>query len=272
MEFLIGFEFEFGWLPVIPSEQLAFSKRIGKFSYFENFILKNTVSSLKSYLGDNYCYISDVVEDPTIKFSPNYKKSHYGVEVITKPIDEATAIILCEQILKWMSETPEIATNSTCGLHINISFSQTSLNSQVDYFNLLQNTPQAKILETFNRTGNTYCQSSDLVKFNVKIDGKPSRKHNYTYWLNKIVNTDLDEQFKLKSVIKKSFLKQLKNIGKNISIVDKQSPTDERYFEFRMIGNAGYEQKNGEILFSMQEYKEALKESLILDKKKPSFH
>lgn len=283
MDFLIGYEFEFGWE---PTEKVSKPKNISKARYFEHFIFMNVKASLKSFLGVQYKFIENITDDPSIAFNKNFREGHFGVEVVTKPLEEKESIKLFKNILLWMQQTVNIITNDTCALHINISCTDKKINKKIDYFSLLYYTPQDETLKQFNRVGNVYCQSTHSRKFSLKVNNRRTVSKTFENWLNHIhkesisVTTYEFSNFKLDGqkkrarllfpdkkesyeLIKSTFLNALCNVEKNIAIVEKFSPKNKRYFEFRMIGNTDYEYKEKEILSCFKNFKIALTKSAI---------
>jgi hypothetical protein len=285
MDFLIGYEFEFGWEPVDKVTTPKKSKNIPKLDYFEQFILLDVKSSLKKFLVSQYKSISGITDDPSIKFNKNFRQGHFGVEVITKPLEEKESILLLKNILIWLQQTPNIITNDTCALHVNISCIDKKHNKKLDYFSILHYTPQKQILKKFNRIGNLYCQSTFTRKFPLNANNRRTITKTFDKWISKIYkdsisvttyefsNFKLDGQKKRAKIffpnkkeayemIKTTFLSALGSVDKNIAVVEKWSPTKKRYFEFRMIGNTNYEYKEKEILSCIEQFKKSLQNSI----------
>lgn len=285
MDFLIGYEFEFGWEPADKVDKPKKSKNIPKISYFEQFILGDVKNSLKKFLGSQYKCISGITDDPSIQFNKNFRHGHFGVEVITKPLQEKESILLLKNILVWMQQTPNIITNDTCALHINISCIDKKINKKLDYFSILHHTPQEQILKKFNRVGNIYCQSTVKRKFPLSVKNRRTITKTFDNWISQIrkdsiyvttyefSNFKLDGQKKRAKIffpnkpaayqmIKSTFLSALCSVDKNIAVVEKCSPTKKRYFEFRMIGNTDYQDKGKEIISCIDKFKKALQNSI----------
>lgn len=286
MDFLIGYEFEFGWKPIDEANQPKKSKNISKINYFEQFILGDVKTSLKKFLGSKYKCISGITDDPSIQFNKNFRHGHFGVEIITKPLEEKESIILLKNILIWMQQTSNITTNDTCALHVNISCVDGKINRKLDYFSILYYTPQDEVLKNFNRIGNLYCQSTYTRKFPLSVNNRRTVTKTFRSWLNcikkdsisvttyRFSNFKLDEEKKRARInfpnkkeayemIKSSFLSSLGNAHKNIAVAEKISPSKKRYFEFRMIGNTGYEYKTEEVITCIDKFKNALTTSII---------
>lgn len=189
-----------------------------------------------------------------------------------------------------MKENKKIKTNSTCSLHINISFLDEHKSEQIDYLNLINLVPQSEILNEFKRAKNNYCINTFNKKFSIITNGKISKERSYFYWINKkhnykslkflsnkinygyliynknnqktISKVSFNSEFEYENFIKKSFINRLNISGKNISIIDKRNIINQRYFEFRMIGNKDYELKKEYILLSIDKFIDSIRKSL----------
>lgn len=286
-DFLVGFEFEFGWLP----SSFVSKKPSSKPHYFENHILPEVeVSISKSFPHD----ILDIKEDCTLKFNQNLKYWHtyYGVEVVSMPLPEKEALDFLSRFISWLNEQPNIQINQTCSLHLNINFKDSKLNHKIDYWKLLDDFPQEKILTLFNRQKNEYCKNSKKIKISYEEFCCLSKERTLDYWKNKIQSWKNKENIYLK-MIKKSFgseryeiskqtkkiIKLRKNIeemlpiiqenfqerilsmNKNLSIVKKNESNP--YYEFRMIGNKNYHRREKDILLTLNLCKKYIYQSLI---------
>jgi len=286
MEFLIGFEFEFGWEPGFDAKKPKGSKYIPKITYFENFIYVDVKNSLKKFLGSQYKFIAEITDDPSISFNKNFRNGHFGVEVVTKPLEEILAIEIFSKILDWMRTTHNIITNNTCALHVNISVKDKKINNRIDYFSVITNTPQNRILRQYGRLGNVYCQATSKRKFSLQINKRRTVLKSFDRWIKRLdkdyiyvttyqfSNFKLDGEKKISKIyfdnksesyemIKEAFINSLRNVDKNIAVVEKKSPTNQKYFEFRMIGNTDYEYKEQHIYKCIAIFKNAIKKSII---------
>jgi len=289
MTIIIGFEFEFGWLPEIQSN-MSIAKKTKKPIYFEKHIYPEVYQEINDYFSNSSQIISEIKEDPTIKFSKKYYDNFYGVEVVTNPVNYDNAKIFLVSFLDWMKENKKIKTNSTCSLHINISFLDEHKSEQIDYLNLINLVPQSEILNEFKRAKNNYCINTFNKKFSIIINGNISKERSYFYWINKkhnykslkflsnkinygcliynknnpktISKLSFNSECEYENFIKKSFINRLNISGKNISIVDKRNIINQRYFEFRMIGNKDYELKKEYILLSIDKFIDSIRKSL----------
>ena len=267
MNFLIGLEFEFGWK--VSSTNYYFYKN-------ETFL--NIKQELEKTFGRNWTSnIQEFTQDGSLQFKTK-KESYYGIELITKPMKESIAIKFCKDMLKWMQNNEKVCTNKTCGLHVNISILNKKIKKNqlnIDYYNLLSITPQKELLQLFGREQNKYCQISENKKFSLIINNKETNKNNLKYWLKYLKNSTIKvnsknhneelisvnnkkEFFKL---IKKSYLDRLSQIPKRISIVEKVN-NEEKYYEFRIIGNSNYEYRYKDIIKCINIFKESIKKSI----------
>jgi hypothetical protein len=172
---------------------------------------------------------------------------------------------------------------------VNLSFKDKKLNNQLDYFSILINTPQDIILEQFNRVKNSYCKSTNKHKFSLPLKtNRITMPNTIDFWLDKLMYQSatitsikptfwlangkkeqykketifFDEQNKAFSLIKNSFLKELKNNSKKIAIVEKTNISNVRYFEFRMIGNTNYQSRFSEIKKNINTFRQILRKSI----------
>lgn len=280
MQFLIGFEFEFGWLPQTNKKHAPY--------FMSEVVFREVRKNLKEFFKEDISFIKTIEDDVSITFAKNQPQSYYGVEVVTNPMPEEIAIDFCKKMLFWMKNHQHVATNKTCSLHVNMSIKDKKINNQIDYFSVLQHTPQNEILQQYERTKNSYCKSTREMKFNLNIGSYASKSRTFEYWLNKIkagkismitVKPNLygfnvpKSKIQKKTIvfkdkviwaelIKERFLQSLEHEDKAIAIVEKMSPTNARYFEFRMIGNTDYQLRWTEIKKNINSFKQALKKSV----------
>ncbi len=278
MDILIGFEFEFGW------------KRISNRSYEYDFQVFNRVKKeIKKELGNDFFKnIHDVVTDGSLSFAKK-EGDICGVEVVTKPMEESFAIEFCKAFLKWMKKENRVITNSTCSLHVNLNFKNKKINEKIDYFSLLQKTPEKLILEMFGRQKNQYCIASVDKKFGLRIKNKVTPRHTIDYWLKKIGDRHLNtvlrnnhphlykknpykgkkETIFFKSedefleIVKESYIERVEAESKGTAVVEKRGIRNSKYYEFRMVGNANYERRYSDIKKSIIYCKKALIKSVV---------
>lgn len=283
-DFLIGFEFEFGWLP----SHFPIKKPKSKPQFFEHFIFPEVKSLLdKSFPGIEL----EIKEDCTLKFNPHLKywQTYYGVEVVSLPMSEDKAVLFLTQFITWLQSQKNIQINKTCSLHLNLNFIDKEINHKIDYWKLLSQYPQDKTLKLFNRQKNEYCQNTHLVKIGLEENSFISKERTLSYWKNKL--SSVTDSFKLKMIEKtfnseryefskqlkqikvisqnthsifnsldNSFKKKIHSMKKNLSIVKKNETNP--YYEFRMIGNKDYHLKMQDILDTLSLSKESLIKSI----------
>jgi hypothetical protein len=274
MQFLIGFEFEFGW-------------EIDPKKYYQYDTFSQIKKELKKTFGREW--ISNILHfthDGSLSF-PRNKGGHYGVELVTKPMKEEVAISFCKDMLNWMKNHPRVITNKTCSLHVNINFLDKKLNRKIDYYQVLCNTPQKDILRFFGREKNTYCTNSEDKKFSLIINNKETPRHKIDYWMKSLSKltykttlkkpypnlykknpykaishtikfSDENEFFEL---IKKSYINRVSQSPKGLAIVEKEQKNN-KYYEFRMIGNSDYEAQYRYIKKCITIFKKSLKSAL----------
>ena len=96
--------------------------------------------------------------DPSI--SCNHMKN--TVEIKTPPTPFGQAMTKLKKAFKFFQDN-EVVTNSTTGLHINMSFAKQSRNYQIDGFKLQVIMDDLKWLKKFNREDISYCVSPKVT-------------------------------------------------------------------------------------------------------------
>lgn len=293
-QFLIGFEFEFGWLP----NKFPMKKPKSKPDYFEKFILPDVKSVLDFQFPNTTL---EIKEDCTLKFlsskdireGKKYWQTYYGVEVVTLPMEELEAIVFLQNFLSWLNSLDNIKINKSCSLHLNINFNSKKTNQNIDYWKLLDIYPQEHSLSLFNRQKNEYCQNSHSIKFGFEENGYVSKSRTFSHWSEQINKWKNKKSIRKLSMIKKSFGSEMYEISKqpksvqqlttpiesmddiifklfqkrilgmlkNVSIVHKNKDTNP-YFEFRMIGNIDYHKRESDILDTLELSKNYLMKSI----------
>lgn len=273
---MIGFEFEFGWSPIKKTTNRPKSKS----AYFETVIYPEVMQALEQSFEEKL----ECVEDCTVRFDQKtqYWKSSFGAEVVTQPMHENDAIDFLQKFLNWMSAHPQVSTNNTCSLHVNVSFKDKTINKSVSYWELLQVCPQEEILKSFSRTNNKFSRPFSKVKFALRAQNRCTMLKTHKQWnilsqrnfsnieLKSIplvygwesyeINKDKASKYlfelntkQFKKALSLELDHTLKNAKKSLAIVEKQGQTG-KYFEFRMIGGSGYETKVDEIFDTLQVY------------------
>lgn len=286
---IIGFEFEFGWLPsTFPTK-----KPKSKPQFFQNFIFPEVKQSLDVAFETLNL---EIKEDCTLSFHPEFKywQTYYGVEVVSLPMEEKEAIEFLHKFISWLNTQSNIEINKTCSIHVNMSFRDKSLNKQVDYWQLLDNYPQHETLSLFNRQNNEYCKNSHRIKFGYEENNFVSKEKTMNEWIKQISSwksknkpirklkmieksfwgeryefSKQDKKFETIQLIPEDMLveisalfkKRINGLRKNVSIVLKGE--DSPYFEFRMIGNVDYHKRTNDILTTIKNYRQHLLQSVV---------
>jgi len=200
-------------------------------------------------------------------------------EIVTPPTPRKEAMRQLEALLVWMQGY--CITDHTCGLHVNISFTNPQLTSRVSYLHLVRLLPQTKILKIFDRDGNKYCSaintkkrvhgswSTEKIKRAI-VQRFASKNKALTYdKVLSIINgpdsvlADILRQGLLESVDEALF-KQLQYKDKDIFVVDRNPfSKTKRYFEFRGIGNDDYQFRVDEIVETIQVFIDTLEQSVV---------
>lgn len=145
----------------------------------------------------------DLAEDDT------YDDFH-SFELITPIVDSDISVDILSQVLATFNKIG-LSTNSTCGLHVNISFDGIE---EVTPFSLITNLDELAVLRDFDREENKFCKP--YVE---------SMKHMAENDFNKFVwSLDGDDQ-------------------KNVSINFNKLKAGNPYLEFRMTGGDNYHEK-----------------------------
>jgi hypothetical protein len=116
--------------------------------HWTSFLLKGHI---KRTLRKDYQF--KIVEDTSLNMR-GFKRHMECMEIVTEPYPEQESMRLLECIFDWMQEH-ECATNSSTGLHINISFADSPL--YVDPLILLANLEDYHIAQQFRRECNSFC-------------------------------------------------------------------------------------------------------------------
>lgn len=283
---IIGFEFEFGWTPLAKVDHRPKSKTV----YFENIICPEVQAALAHSFNEEL----SCVEDCTVRFdqSVSYWKTSFGAEVVTKPMPLNRAIVFLNDFLDWMSNHPQVVTNETCSLHINISYVNSELNKQINYWDLLQNCPQEEILKKYSRLNNKFCRPFSKLKYALRSESHCTSLKTYKQWqrieqrrflkialkaVPLVYGWESYEGNKDKAVtrvfelstrqlnkkLSEELMHTLTNSKKSLAIVQKSGVAGD-YYEFRMIGGKSYETKKEEIFDTLQTYLLSIESSCTL--------
>lgn len=108
---------------------------------------------VKKMLGEGYEFT--IVDDESLNMR-GFRRHLECMEIVTPPYESSKAIKFLECIFSWM-RMENCATNTSTGLHINMSFKKKELNSKIDPVQLLANLQDLDIAKFYNRDYNQYC-------------------------------------------------------------------------------------------------------------------
>jgi hypothetical protein len=167
------------------------------------------------------------------------KHFRFGHELVTPPLDYKDAIRKLNDVLAWMLDKQH-CTNRTTALHVNLSFTDKNCSRKVDPVKLIVFTPCNEMLAQYKRQRNIYCKSYD---------------NDFARWSRRLVQ---EGQTSWKQAVNHFNLRlQLAADSKYRAISFHTNPKNP-YFEFRMIGNTGYQNRFAEIKLNIDEMVEAL--------------
>lgn len=170
-----------------------------------------------------------VVDDQTI--SPS------GVELVSPVFNYNQAIRNLEIVMTMINESPDMVTNDSTGLHVNIG----TINdiNQIDLLKLLVFSGESRVLDVFDRSNNTYTEENltKLINDLRRMD-KEGGAPNYQAEFNKVI-ASLNE-IVLKTANKYRFI--------NLAKLPKLG-----YIEFRGMGG-DYASKGKEIVQNINRF------------------
>jgi hypothetical protein len=163
----------------------------------------------------------------------------FGHELVTPCLPYKHGLQRLAEVLSWIGERRH-RTNRTTGLHVNLSFIDIQRNKNVDPVKLIVFTPCNEFLAQYKRQRNIFCKSydSDFKKWT-----RHTKRQHITSWKQaaKVLQMRL----------------QMSPDSKYRAISFHTAPANP-YFEFRMIGNTGYENRFAEIRLNIEEMVEAM--------------
>jgi hypothetical protein len=212
------------------------------------------------------------VDDESL--SAGNHKELYCVEIVTYPFEEEVADNVLQCILGWASANG-CKSNSTTGLHVNLSFKEKKLNHALNPLMMIINTPENDIAQYFKRTTNVYCVS--WVKELTKLWNMCQKSYkNHVSWvgfnISEFYMMEVENFMKLvcsqiyptrhnEDAPSQKLFKKL--IVKFHSINFLKFAYDD-YVEFRLTGGKNYHEDPA-IFHSIQLYKQAMLASLETD-------
>lgn len=280
--FLLGHELEMYFLLSVEEEDILPS--------LNNFLTKKYEKKDLKFL--KKCTL---VDDKTLgELYYENGRTYFSKELITPPIPAKLSKEILKDIFAWMGEI-KARTSSDCGLHLNYSFID---NREVDYHQLLALVPQKKLLTQFGRENNLHTQSTKQLITQEKFFLKEEIRFHVSDVLDK--STYLDQAFKkflknenihiskfkefvdtqklakfLNKEIEKVALNKINDLlsekKKSHSIVQKTNKKKQKYYEFRITGNAGYELQYDTIISTSDNFEKALLKSSKINKNNKLF-
>ncbi len=160
-------------------------------------------------------------------------------ELVTPPLTYRKSIHCIESIFNWM-DYEACKTNSTTGLHVNISFIKRERNLKIDPVKLIMFTPCNEILSQYKRQRNEYCRSYD---------------QDFKKWA-RFLKT---ENAKDSSDVARIFADRLKrSCNSKHRAVSYRLDASNPYVEFRMIGNKDYHKRLSEVKLNIEQMIQAM--------------
>jgi hypothetical protein len=95
------------------------------------------------------------------------KPSEYGLEIVLAHAPGPQALAEIGDILKALSNSDGIRTDSTCGFHLNASFANPRHNSSAVLARVSDFVPTTALLRLFRRAANEYCPDNALMGFDI---------------------------------------------------------------------------------------------------------
>ncbi len=205
--------------------------------------------ALQERLGSGSSKLFSIQEDCSL----SARGAWTGWEIVTIPLPEAQSKALCSKILRWVASREDCKTDSQCGLHVNISFSRDSRTRKIDFFDLISAAPISRILELFGRERCKWALDPNFWRVeDLLLELSPD-----------IGDIALGEDWAreaAESILRAAKSKARKTLRENpkaSAVVDRRG-NGRRYFEFRMMGNAGYEKRWADISRSVRSLQRAM--------------
>jgi hypothetical protein len=230
--------------------------------YYNYFIGQMT----QHFPGRNWEELCKAAEDGSIHDDDKYR----GLEIVVQYQKGVDAIGILREICTVLS-LPQFKTNNTCGLHANVSYTESAIEevAELSYY-LSQKIDNNKIAQRFNRKNNEYC----LPNLNTALDREEFNEALYESILqlsNKKLKTwgeiklsdwqEVEQKLKQQTsfdafiaLARKSILKKLENEWiENRPAIAPKTLKKVNYIEFRTMGGADYQKKLPEIEQSLEE-------------------
>ncbi len=204
----MGFEVEFVYVaPGVTSQTKAFKQ------------VQTELTALGLKFGSKAFRLMPDTSIDTAK-QPN----HFGIELVGPPLPLLTSLQYLKQVFDWMQEHGHM-TNSSTGLHVNVSVSNLDI-SQVDKLKLLLLMGEQHVQQLFDRLLNSYTQSHlEILKTAISY----AQQHKQPW-------TQIREFRTLKHVLNASI-----DMDKYRTV--NFSKLQNGYLEFRIMGNQDYHKR-----------------------------
>lgn len=207
----MGFEVEFVYVAPEPAISLTQSQ-----------VFKLAQSQLKS-LGLRFgAHQFKLMPDTSIE--ADVKQHKYGIELVSPPLPLQQNLNTLQRVFMWMQEQGH-ETNSSTGLHVNVSVSNLPIQN-VDKLKLLLLLDEAHVQQAFDRMMNSYTQSHVEILKQAIAQGGMKRQP----W------TQLRDFANIKHVLNASIdLDKYRTVN--------FSKLAQGYLEFRIMGNQDYHKR-----------------------------
>lgn len=159
-------EYQIKWPFTVPgSGRIDIKSVADEFSQVVNYDTKISYSYHNMERGDYFI----IEKDDSIRPDDKTDMIEEGWEFISPALRLDHMITLLEKIINW-ARSKEYYTNKSCGLHMNVSIPNYSLD-KLDYIKLAVFSGDNFLLKKFERIGNQYAQSAlDKIDLNIKIN------------------------------------------------------------------------------------------------------
>lgn len=253
-KFKIGFELEMvlrkGHLAKMEEESARSLHYRNGSSYSEAKVRKAMIADVVAFLPKKFRGIHfEVVDDGSV--NTWVSSDAIPIELITPPLPSTDAHELLAHLFEYMKANG-VETNYTTGLHVNVSYMDRKKNRRVLASALLTELDQDGMLRKYHRVNNEYCRpglnkrrASKMIDHRVlsAMQNHPSRAINL---IEERVMDLCGDKFQ----------------AVNINHMDEKN----RYVEFRLIGNKGYEKKFAVVAADIHKMMASLERATLPDR------
>lgn len=179
-DFVMNFDLEpkYGWYDessryasVYTEEREAadsFASTAAGVKYSLDRIVDSEIIIIDNYHGNKKSSNNWYIE-PDASIEPSKDEDDVGIEIVSPPMVLNKALKVVDDIFKWMQDNI-LYTNTSTGLHINISIPDLAMN--LDPVKLVLFMGENHAARLFNRLGNSYAKSQiDQIFLKVKMNG-----------------------------------------------------------------------------------------------------